>query len=105
LAHAESSRATTGVGMMLPLRGPRVEYALTKGTGAHAASKEPAKIKLQLNDKTVLTITRASVDTKSDMCIWRGTVDGTKAPATIMWWPGVAMAGTVQHEGRVYSIR
>ena len=105
LAQAESSKATMGVGMMLPLRGPRVEYALTKGAGAQAASNEPAKIKLQLNEKTVLTITRTSVDIKSDMCIWRGTVDGTNAPATIMWWPGVAMAGTVQHEGRVYSIR
>src|SRR5262249_23888788 len=35
----------------------------------------------------------------------RGTVDGTDAPATIMWWPGGKMAGTVQHEGRIYSIR
>ena len=33
LAQAESSKATMGVGMMLPLRGPRVEYALTKGAG------------------------------------------------------------------------
>ena len=38
LALAESSRATMGIGMMLPLRGPRVEYALTKGAGAQAAS-------------------------------------------------------------------
>jgi hypothetical protein len=39
------------------------------------------------------------------MLIWRGTVDGTGAAATIMWWPGVAMTGTVRHEGRIYSIR
>jgi hypothetical protein len=39
------------------------------------------------------------------MCIWRGTVEGTGAPATIMWWPGGKMAGTLQHEGRIYSIR
>ena len=40
-----------------------------------------------------------------DMCIWRGAVEGTGAPATIMWWPGGKMAGTVQHQGRIYSIR
>ena len=38
-------------------------------------------------EDTALTITRTSVDIKPDMCIWRGTVDGTDAPATIMWWP------------------
>ena len=30
---------------------------------------------------------------------------GTGAPATLMWWPGGKMTGTVQHEGRIYSIR
>ena len=48
---------------------------------------------------------RTSVDIKPDMCIWRGAVEGTGAPATIMWWPGGKMTGTVQHQGRIYSIR
>ena len=48
---------------------------------------------------------RTSVDIRKDMCIWRGAVEGTDAPATIMWWPGGKMAGTVQHQGRIYSIR
>jgi len=39
------------------------------------------------------------------MCIWRGAVEGTDAPATIMWWPGGKMAGTLQHQGKIYSIR
>ena len=60
---------------------------------------------MKLSDNTVLTIVRTSVDIRKDMCIWRGTVEGTDAPATIMWWPGGKMAGTVQHEGRIYSIR
>jgi hypothetical protein len=58
-----------------------------------------------LSEKTVLTITRTSLDIKSDMCVWRGTVVGTGEPATLMWWPGGEMAGTVQHEGRIYNIR
>ena len=105
MAQAKSSKATMGVAMMLPPRAAMVEYALTKDANAQAPSKEPAKIILNLNEKTALTITRTSVDIKSDMCIWRGTVDGTDAPTTIMWWPGVTMTGTVQHEGRIYSIR
>ena len=103
LAQATSSKATMGVAaMMLPPRAGTVEYALTRDADA---PKEPAKITLELNESTALTITRTSVDIKPDMCIWRGTVDGTNAPATIMWWPGVTMTGRVQHEGRIYSIR
>jgi len=105
MAQAMASKAATGISMMLPPRAAMVEYALTKDATAQAPSKEPTKIVLELNEKTALTITRTSVDIKSDMCIWRGTVDGTDAPATIMWWPGVTMAGTVQHEGRIYSLR
>jgi hypothetical protein len=104
MAQAMASRAATGVSMTLPPRAAMVEYALTKDATAQP-SKEPSKIVLELNDKTALTITRTSVDIRSDMCIWRGTVDGTGAPATIMWWPGVTMAGMVQHEGRIYSLR
>ena len=47
-----------------------------------ATSKDAARITVKLSDKTVLTIVRTSVDIKPDMCIWRGTVEGTDAPAT-----------------------
>jgi hypothetical protein len=59
-----------------------------------------------LSDKKALTIVRSKVDIiPKHRCTWRGTVEGTGAPVTIMWWPGGKMAGTLQHEGRVYSIR
>ena len=45
-------------------------------------------------------VSRVGVDVKHEMLIWRGTVDGTGAGATIMWWPGVAMTGIVRHEGQ-----
>jgi hypothetical protein len=102
---AKSSTATIGVGMMAAPLPPMVEYALIKDANNPAAAKEAAKIGVTLSDQTSLTITRATVDIKSDMCIWRGVVDGTGAPATLMWWPGGRMAGIVQHEGRIYSIR
>ena len=107
--NAKSSKSTMGVGMMAAPMAPMVEYALTKDAGPNiggpATSKEAARITIKLSDKTELTIVRTNVDIKSDMCIWRGSVEGTDAPATIMWWPGGKMAGTLQHEGRIYSIR
>jgi len=102
---AKASRASMGVGMMLAPHAPTVEYALTKDASEPAAAHEAVKIIVRLSADKVLTITRTSVDIRPTMCVWRGTVDGTEAPATIMWWPGGKMAGTVQHEGRIYSIR
>jgi hypothetical protein len=106
---AKSSQSTMGVGMMASPMAPMVEFALTKDAGPNiggpATSPEAAKISVKLSDKTVLTIVRTDVDIRKDMCIWRGAVQGTDAPATIMWWPGGKMAGSVQHEGRIYSIR
>src|SRR6185369_513387 len=106
---AKTSKSTMGVGMMASPMAPVVEFALTKDAGPNiggpATSKEAARVSVKLSDKTVLTIVRTSVDIRKDMCIWRGAVEGTDAPATIMWWPGGKMAGTVQHQGRIYSIR
>jgi len=102
---ARASKATMGIGIVAAPGAPVVEYALTKDANTPAASKNQAKITVALSERTVLTIARTSVDVKSDMCIWRGTVEGTGAPAVLMWWPGGKMAGTVQHDGRTFSIR
>jgi hypothetical protein len=101
---AMSSAAATEIATFLPPRAAVVEYALTRGGGATPAS-EPAQIRVILNQETTVTIARTSVTTKPDMLIWRGRVEGTGAPATLMWWPGAQMAGAIHHEGRIYSIR
>ena len=109
MENAKASKSTMGVGMMAAPMAPMVEYALTKDAGPNiggpATSKEAARITIKLSDKTELAIVRTNVDIKSDMCVWRGSVEGTGAPATIMWWPGGKMAGTLQHEGKIFSIR
>jgi hypothetical protein len=106
---AKASGATMGVGMMATPMAPMVEYALTKDAGPHIvappATRETARIRVRLSDATELTIARTSVDIRKDMCVWRGEVEGTGAPATIMWWPGGKITGTVQHQGRIYSLR
>ena len=60
---------------------------------------EPVKITVALGDGVIKTIVRTSVDIKPDMCIWRGTVEQTGRPVTLMWWPNGKMAGTVQEAG------
>ena len=37
--------------------------------------------------------------------MFRGSVDGTEAPATLMWWGDGKMVGTVQHAGHIYMFR
>jgi hypothetical protein len=98
---AQSSKAVTSVDMVLAPPPGAVEYALTKP----ASEREPAKIKVPITEKAVLTITRTSVEASSGMLVWRGTVDGTGAPMMLLWWPDGRMAGTIQHEGHIYSIR
>jgi hypothetical protein len=95
-----NSAATSAVRIMLPSRAAMVEYALTRDAGP-----EGAKVQMRLNEATLLTLTRTSYSVGPSMLTWRGTVDATGAPATIMWWPGVTMSGTVRHEGRLYSLR
>jgi hypothetical protein len=102
--HKSTMKRGTGIsGIMLPPHAAMVEYALTQDLGA--TSLDAAKIVLRIDGNTLLTLTRSQVEVRSAMCIWRGTVDGTGAPATIMWWPGVTMTGTVQHRGRIYWMR
>jgi Metallo-peptidase family M12 len=102
---AKTSAATTAVALMAAPAPAMVEYALTKDAGTANPIKEAASITVALPDDTTLTLRRESVETKSDMCTWRGVVETTGAPAVLMWWPSGKMAGTVQHQGRFYSIR
>ena len=102
---AKASAATLGVGMMATPPPPMMEYALIKDADVPAASQRASTITVALSDNTMLTINRTSVDIRADMCVWRGMVEGTGEPATLMWWPGGKTAGMVQHKGKLYSIR
>jgi hypothetical protein len=105
MQHAHAEKATTAIGIVAAAAPALVEYALTKDAAAKLPAKDAPKIVVTLSDKSLLTLTRTSVDIKPDMCIWRGAVDGTDMPATIMWWPRGKMAGRIQHRGHVYAFR
>ena len=96
---AMSSPAATDIATFLPPRAAVVEYALTRDGGV------PPSIRVSLNRETTVTIIRTHVTVKPDMLTWRGRVEGTGAPATLMWWPGAQMVGVIHHKGRIYSIR
>ena len=95
LEQASGSRALIGVNVAnaRPLSG--LEHSLTR----------EAKITLELGGGTVLTASRTSVKAVAGMGVWRGAVDASGGQVALMWWPDGRIAGTVQHEGRFYSIR
>jgi hypothetical protein len=103
MQRAMASGAATDIAMLLPPRAGVVEYALTRNQSAAAAGD--TSIEVSLSRDTIVTIHRTSLTVKSDMLVWRGIVEGTGAPATLMWWPGAQMTGMIRHEGRIYSIR
>jgi len=97
---AKASKSTAGVKLVM---GPAPEML------EHALTSDPKdglpKISITLSDDKVLTINRTSVDIKPDRAIWRGTVEGTGALVTLMWWPSGKMTGMVRHDGHIHAIR
>ncbi|MFM9940819.1 MAG: M12 family metallo-peptidase [Hyphomicrobiaceae bacterium] len=102
---AMQSRATGGVGMMATRTAGMVEYALTKGMDDKDAAKQPMSIKIAINEKTTITAVRQSVVINGDRCTWRGVVEGTMQPVTIMWWGSGRITGTIQHDNRIFQIK
>ena len=103
--NAKASKATLGVKIMVAPPPAVLEHALTSDIKNADGSTAPAKITVAFNDSTTFTIVRTSVDIKPDMCIWRGTIEGSESQVTLMWWANGKMTGTVQGEGKPKSIR
>jgi hypothetical protein len=102
---AKASKSTLGVKIMRAPPPAVLEHALTTEVKNPDGTSEPAKITVAFADNSNITIVRSSIDLKPDMCIWRGTVEGTEAQVTLMWWANGKMTGTVQGRGRPQSIR
>jgi hypothetical protein len=100
MEHAKAAKSTMGAELVMGPRPEMLEHALTSD-----AKDGLSQIFVTLGDNTVLTINRTSADIKPDRVIWRGTVEGTGARVTLMWWPNGKMTGTVRHEGHIHAIR
>jgi hypothetical protein len=100
MEQAKAAKSTMGVKLVMGPRPEMLEHALTSN-----GKDGLPQILVTLGDNTTLTINRTSVDIKPDRAIWRGTVEGTGARVTLMWWPNGKMTGTVRHEGHIHAIR
>ncbi|NJO32371.1 MAG: hypothetical protein HC869_03835 [Rhodospirillales bacterium] len=102
---AMQSKSTAAVSMMSSPDARMVEYALTKNMSAKGGHKSPMSVKIALNDKLTITAVRKEVVIKGDRCTWRGVVEGTDYPVTIMWWGSGRMTGTVHYGDRLYQLK
>jgi hypothetical protein len=102
---AKSTKGTMAVRLMLGPTPEMLEHALSRKSSDGSSMDSLFQIKLCVSDDETLTINRTSVDIKPDRSIWRGTVHGTGARVTLMWWPSGKITGTVQRDGRLYGIR
>ena len=98
------SKAATGMSMMMLPDAATMEYALTKRMNAPAGSA-PQTILIPLNEQLTVTAQRTEVSKTDDGYIWRGVIDGSGEPVTLLWWPSGRLAGTVVHAGHTYVIK
>jgi Metallo-peptidase family M12 len=98
------SKAAMGMSMMELPDAATMEYALTKGMNAPDQGT-PQVLLIPLNDKVTVKVTRTGVTKTEDGYIWRGVVDGSGEPVTLLWWPGGRLAGTITHGGHMYVIK
>lgn len=105
MAQAMQSPSTAAVGMMSARPANVVEYALTKDMQSKGDARNSMTIRVAVNEKTSVTAVRRSVEIKGDRCVWRGVVEGTENPVTIMWWASGRITGTIHHGDRLYQLK
>ncbi len=98
------SKATVGASMMMLPDAATMEYTLTKRMAAPEGSP-PQTLQIPLNDKLTVTATRTGVSKTEDGYVWRGFIDGSGEPVTLLWWPSGRVAGTVVHGGHTYVVK
>ena len=98
------SKAAAGMSMMKLPDAATMEYALTKRMNALAGSA-PQTILIPLNEMLTVTARRTEVSKTDDGYIWRGVIDGSGEPVTLLWWPSGRLAGTVMYRGHAYVIK
>ena len=101
---AMESKAAVGMSMMKLPDAATMEYALTKRMNAPAGSA-PQTILIPLNDKLAVTAQRTEISKTDDGYIWRGVIDETGEPITLLWWPSGRLAGTVMYRGHAFVIK
>jgi len=89
---AMESKAAVGMSMIMLPDAATMEYALTKRMNEPAGSA-PQTILIPLNEQLTVTAQRTEVSKTDDGYIWRGVIDGSGEPVTLLWWPSGRLAG------------
>ncbi len=98
------SKAAMGMTMMHLPKPAVMEYMLTKGMNEPDQGAPPTLV-IPLNQKETVTAQRTGITKTADGYIWRGNIDGSGEPVTLLWWPDGRVAGTVTHAGHMYVIK
>ena len=96
------SRATMSVGMARTMDAAMTEHALT---AEQSPGAPPPVLRIPLNASTSVAVRRTSLVKTGDRYAWRGEVEGTDEPVTLLWWPDGHVSGTIRHDGRVFTVK
>lgn len=105
MSRANQSKATAGVSVMAARAANMVEFALTKGMHDKTISAQPARIRIAVNADTTVTALRRSVVVDGDRLVWRGVVEGTENPVTLLWWGSGRITGTISMGDKLFQMK
>jgi hypothetical protein len=100
-----SSPAVVGATMMMVPEASKVEAALTRGMHDRRAGAPPAMLTVPLSETSHVSVRRTSIAKSGDAYVWRGVVEGTDEPVTLMWWPDGHVSGTIHHGTRMFQVK
>lgn len=99
------SAATMGVAMARTMNAAATERALTQGMNDSAAGGPPPMLRIPLNAAGDVAVLRKSIVRDGDHYVWRGEVDKTGEPVTLMWWSDGHVSGTIRHDGHLFMVK
>jgi len=98
------SKAAMGMSMMELPPADVMEFAMTGGMG-DASAGAPSTLEIPLKDDMTVTARRTSVTKSGDGYVWRGKIEGSDQPVTLIWHPTGHMAGTISYGGHMYVVK
>lgn len=96
------SASTMGVSMARVMDMAAVEGAMMRGM---EGGEPPPVLRIPLSPTMSVAVRRTGVTRNPDNLVWRGEVDGSGEPVTLMWWPDGHVSGSIRHAGRLFTVK
>ncbi len=100
-----ASRATMGVTMAAPMDSGAMHAAMTAGMNGLRDGATAPVLRLPLNATSSADVRRTSVTRSGDHYVWRGEIEGTGEPVTLLWWPDGHVSGQIRHGNRIFVVK